>query len=88
MYDFLEKLFFLVLPRLRDFKGLSLSQFDGQGNFNIGLREQTVFPEVNLDKVRKTRGLQITIVTNTRDQKKAKVLLEVLGLPFAKDKGK
>jgi len=61
---------------------------DGQGNFNIGLREQTVFPEVNLDKVRKTRGLQITIVTNTRDQKKAKVLLEVLGLPFAKDKGK
>ncbi len=85
MYDFLEKLFFLVLPRLRDFKGLSLSQFDGQGNFNIGLREQTIFPEINLDKIKKTRGLQVTIVTNTQDQEKAKILLEVLGLPFAKD---
>lgn len=84
MYDFLEKLFFLVLPRLRDFKGLSVKQFDGSGNFNIGLREQTVFPEINVDKVKKTRGLQATIVTNTQDEEKAKVLLEVLGLPFAR----
>jgi len=84
MYDFLEKLFFLVLPRLRDFKGLPAKQFDGSGNFNIGLREQTVFPEINIDKIKKTRGLQVTIITNTQDEEKAKVLLEVLGLPFAK----
>lgn len=83
MYDFLEKLFFLVLPRLRDFKGLSVNQFDSSGNFNIGLREQTIFPEINIDKIKKVRGLQVSIVTNTQDKEKAKILLEVLGLPFA-----
>lgn len=85
MYDFLEKLFFLVLPRLRDFRGLSIKQFDGNGNFNIGLREQVVFPEIDIDKIKKVRGLQVTIVTNTRDEEKARVLLAVLGLPFAKE---
>ena len=86
MYDFLEKLFFLVLPLLRDFKGLSLRQFDHNGNFNIGLEDQTVFPEINLDKVKKTRGLQITIVTSTKKKSEAESLLKVLGLPFVRQK--
>lgn len=85
MYDFLERLFKLVLPRLKDFRGLSKDQFDGQGNYNIGLEEQTVFPEVNVDKIDKVRGLQVTIVTNTRDDKEAEILLRNLGLPFEKE---
>jgi len=84
--DFLEKLFLLVLPRLRDFKGVSPNQFDQGGNFNIGLREQTVFPEIDIDKVKKQRGLQITIVTKSRNRREAKILLETLGLAFKKEK--
>jgi large subunit ribosomal protein L5 len=82
MYDFLERLFNLVLPRLRDFRGLSAESFDREGNFNIGIPDQLVFPEVDVDKVKKQKGLQVTIVTNTKDIKKARLLLELMGLPF------
>jgi large subunit ribosomal protein L5 len=85
MYDFLERLFKLVLPRLKDFRGLDKDQFDGHGNYNIGLEEQTVFPEINVDKIDKVRGLQITIVTNTRNDEKAEALLRNSGLPFKKE---
>jgi len=86
MYDFLEKLFKIVLPRLRDFQGVSAKSFDGRGNYNLGLSEHTVFPEVDLAKVDKARGLQITIVTDAKDDQKAKRLLELLGMPFEKTK--
>jgi large subunit ribosomal protein L5 len=85
MYFFLEKLFRIVLPKLRDFKGVSSSGFDGQGNYNLGLTEQIVFPEIDYAKIDKTRGLQITLVTSTKDEKQAKRLLEDLGMPFIKD---
>ena len=84
MYIFLEKLFKIVLPRLRDFKGVSLKGFDGQGNYNLGIREQIVFPEVDYAKIDKVRGLQITFVTNAGDDGKAKRLLVELGMPFEK----
>jgi large subunit ribosomal protein L5 len=84
MYDFIEKLFKLVLPTLRDFKGLSSSSFDSAGNYNFSLEEQTVFSEVDLDKVKKVRPLQITMVTSTNDKKHSKMLLSSLGLPFQK----
>jgi len=84
MYAFLEKLFKIVLPRLRDFKGVANSGFDGRGNYNLGLSEQIVFPEIDYAKIDKIRGLQITIVTNAQDDQKAKRLLEELGVPFEK----
>lgn len=84
MYDFLEKLVKIVLPRVRDFHGVSLSGFDGQGNYNFGVSEQIVFPEIDYAKIDKVRGLQITIVTNMNDKIKAKRLLEELGMPFEK----
>lgn len=84
MYDFLEKLFTIVLPRTRDFRGVSPKSFDSKGNYNSGLSEMTVFPEVDYSQLDKSRGLQVTIVTNTDDNKEAKRLLEELGLPFAK----
>jgi large subunit ribosomal protein L5 len=86
MYDFLEKLFKIVLPRLRDFQGVSAKSFDGRGNYNLGIGEQTVFPEIDYAKVDKTRGLEITIVTGAADDQKAKRLLELLGMPFEKPK--
>lgn len=84
MYDFLERLFWLVLPRMRDFHGVSLAGFDGRGNYNLGIPEIIVFPEIDYAKIDKIRGLQVTIVTNTKDNKKAKRLLEELGMPFAR----
>lgn len=86
MKDFLTKLFSIVLPRLRDFQGLSRDSFDGQGNYNLGIPEQIVFPEIDYEKIDKIRGLQITIVTNARSDEKAEKLLEGLGMPFAKEK--
>lgn len=85
MYNFLEKLFTIILPRLRDFKGISKKSFDGRGNYNLGLREQIVFPEIDYAKIDKVRGLQITIVTDAKDNKQAERLLEELGMPFEKD---
>ncbi len=84
MYDFVEKLFTLVLPTLRDFKGLPLGSFDSDANYNFTLEEQTVFSEIDLDKVKKVRSLQITLVTSTSVKKEAKMLLSALGLPFSK----
>lgn len=84
MYLFLDRLFSIVLPRLRDFRGLSLKSFDGGGNYNLGLREHAVFPEIDVTKS-STRSLEITIVTNTKDKKVAKRLLELMGMPFEKE---
>jgi large subunit ribosomal protein L5 len=84
MYTFLEKLFKIVLPRLRDFQGVSLKSFDGRGNYSLGISEFTVFPEFEYGKTTKTKGLEITITTNAGDDQKAKRLLEELGMPFEK----
>jgi large subunit ribosomal protein L5 len=86
MYDFLDKLFSIVLPRLRDFRGLGRDSFDKFGNYTLGLAEHTLFPEVELGKIG-SRGLEITIVTSTEDKKKAVALLESLGMPFKKKGG-
>lgn len=85
MYDFLERLFRIVLPRLRDFKGVSRRAFDNSGNYTLGIAEHTVFPEIDIGKVGKVRGLEITIVTNTHDKKKSMRLFEELGMPFEKE---
>lgn len=82
MEDFLTKLFNIVLPRVRDFRGLSPSGFDGHGNYTLGIEEQTVFPEVEFGKTEKVKGLEITIVTNAQTDQKAKRLLELMGMPF------
>lgn len=85
MQDFLKKLVGIVLPRLRDFQGVPTSSFDGHGNYNLGLAEQIVFPEIDYAKIDKVRGLQVTIVTDSDSDKKAKKLLEEMGMPFAKE---
>jgi len=84
MLDFWEKLVKIVLPRQRDFKGISDKSFDSQGNLNLGFREQTIFPDLEYDQIDKARGLEITVVTSTTEKKQAKMLLEELGLPFKK----
>jgi len=84
MYDFAEKLFNIILPRLRDFQGLSDQAFDGQGNYNMVVKDQTYFPEINQDKVNKIRSVQATFVTSASSKKEAKMLLSALGFPFAK----
>ena len=84
MYDFLLKLFSVVLPRLRDFRGLPKRNFDKNANYTFGMTEHTVFPEIDLTKVTKPFGMEITLVTTTKDQKKAEKLLESLGMPFEK----
>lgn len=84
MYDFVEKLFNLVLPRLRDFKGLPLTAFDKNGNYNLTIKDQTYFPEIDLNKVNQIRSLQVTLVTSTSSQSDSKMLLSALGLPFQK----
>ena len=82
MYDFLDKLMNVVLPRIRDFQGVSPKSFDGRGNFSLGLQEQIVFPEIDYDKVDKIRGMEITIVTSARTDEEARRLLQLLGMPF------
>lgn len=84
MYVFLDKLFNVVLPRIRDFRGLPAKSFDGRGNYNLGLREQLVFPEVNYDKVDKARGMDITIVTTAKTDEEATEFLTAMGLPLQK----
>ena len=86
MYDYFEKLVSIALPRVRDFQGTKRSSFDGQGNYSLGLTEQLVFPEVDYDKIDKVRGLEISITTTTSDDKKAMRLLDLLGMPFEKEK--
>jgi large subunit ribosomal protein L5 len=82
MYHFLEKLVKIVIPRIRDFRGIAESALDQHGNLNLGFPEQTIFPEIDFDKIDKIRGLQVTIVTSTNDRKSAKKLFEFLGIPF------
>ncbi|MCX7941402.1 MAG: 50S ribosomal protein L5 [Endomicrobia bacterium] len=84
MYDFLEKLIYIALPKIRDFHGISPKGFDGRGNYNLGLTEQYVFPEVNIEKSDRARGMNITIVTSARVDNEAKELLTLLGFPFRK----
>lgn len=84
MWYFLEKFIKIVLPRFKDFHGISEKSLDGRGNLNIGVAEQTLFPEISYDKIDKVRGLQVTIVTDAGDNKKAKVLFSALGIPFEK----
>lgn len=82
MYAFLDKLINIVLPKVRDFKGVSKDSFDSQGNLNLGLSEQTIFPEVDYKSVDKIRGLAVTITTSAKDKVTGKKLLELLGMPF------
>lgn len=84
MYQFIDKLFSLVLAKVRDFGGVKRSAFDKKGNYTLGLKEQIIFPEVDYDKIDKIRGLEITFVTNAGDRKKSFRLLELLGMPFEK----
>jgi len=84
MWDFLDRLMNIVLPRVRDFRGVSPESFDGRGNYTLGLREQIIFPEIEYDQVDKIRGLEITIVTSAGNDERAKVLLQMLGMPFRK----
>jgi large subunit ribosomal protein L5 len=86
MYIFLDKLFNIVLPRIRDFRGLPRKSFDGRGNYNLGLKEQTVFPEINYDKVDKLRGMDIVIVTSAKTDEEAGEFLQAMGLPLQKEK--
>lgn len=84
MYAFMDKLMNLALPRVRDFRGLPPKGFDGRGNYNMGLKEQIVFPEINFDRVEKARGMNITICTSGKTDAEGKALLEALGMPFRK----
>ena len=82
MYDFLERLVMIALPRVRDFRGFSEKSFDGTGNLSLGIKEHIVFPEINYDKIEKIRGLNITIVTSTCNVQHAKALLAGFNIPF------
>ena len=82
MYNFLTKLIHIVLPRIRDFKGISPNSFDGRGNYNLGLKEQLIFPEISYDDVTQVRGLDISIVTTAKTDEEARALLKAFGMPF------
>jgi len=84
MYEFLDKLVNISLPRVRDFRGVSTTAFDGRGNYTLGVKEQIIFPEIEYDKVSKVRGMDIVIVTTAKTNEEAKELLDALGMPFAK----
>ncbi len=84
MYQFLDKLINVALPRIRDFQGISSEAFDGRGNYTLGLREQLVFPEIDYDKVDKVRGMEISIVTTARTDEEGRRLLKLMGMPFKK----
>ena len=84
MYEFLDRLINIAIPRIRDFRGIEPNGFDGHGNFNLGLTEQYIFPEINVEKSDKPRGMNITIVTTAEKDEHAKALLESLGMPFKK----
>ncbi len=85
MYEFLDRLFSVALPRVRDFRGISDSAFDGRGNYSLGLKEQLIFPEIDFDKIDKIRGMNICICTTANTDEEAKALLELIGAPFARD---
>lgn len=83
MYEFIDRLFNVALPRVRDFRGVSPKSFDGRGNYSLGLREQLIFPEIDYDKVDKIRGMQIAFTTTAKTDEEGKALLKMLGMPFA-----
>jgi large subunit ribosomal protein L5 len=84
MYEFLDKLISIALPRVRDFKGVSPKAFDGRGNYSLGIKEQLIFPEISYEKVEKVRGMDVIIVTTAKTNKEAYSLLDLMGMPFAK----
>lgn len=84
MYDFVDKLFNLALPRVRDFRGINPNSFDGRGNYSLGLKEQLIFPEMEYDKIDKVRGMDICFVTTAKTDEEARELLTLMGAPFAK----
>jgi large subunit ribosomal protein L5 len=84
MYEFLDRLVSVSLPRIRDFRGVSPNSFDGRGNYTLGLRDQIMFPEIDYDKIDKTRGLEVSIVTTARNDEEGRRLLTLMGMPFAK----
>ena len=84
MYEFIDRLFNVAMPRIRDFRGFSDVSFDGHGNYSLGLTEQLIFPEVDFDKIKKTHGMDVTFVTSARTNEEGKRLLELLGLPFVR----
>ncbi len=83
MYEFVDKLFNVALPRVRDFRGVSADSFDGRGNYSMGIKEQLIFPEINYDKVDRIRGMNITLVTTSRTDEEARELLKLMGMPFS-----
>lgn len=85
MYDFFDKLVNAVLPRMREFQGVPPNSFDGSGNYTLGIKEQTIFPEVDYDKIDKVRGLEVSIITTAKADEEGRHLLELLGMPFTKD---
>jgi len=85
MYEFIDRLLNLALPRIRDFKGVSAKAFDGRGNYALGIREQIIFPEIEYDKIDKIKGMNIVINTSARTDEEAKALLEMMGMPFEKN---
>jgi large subunit ribosomal protein L5 len=84
MYEFLDKLVSIALPRVRDFRGISADSFDGRGNYTLGVKEQLIFPEINFDKVKKVRGMDIVIVTTAKTDEEGRTLLSLLGMPYKK----
>lgn len=84
MWDFIDKLMNFALPRVRDFRGVPDRGFDGRGNFTLGVKEHSIFPEINIDRVEKPKGMNVTIVTTARTDKEGKMLLDLLGMPFKK----
>ena len=83
MYDFVDKLFSIALPRVRDFRGVPLNSFDGRGNFSMGVREQLIFPEIDYDKIDRIRGMDISFVTTAKTDEESRELLRLLGMPFS-----
>jgi large subunit ribosomal protein L5 len=88
MYEFFDRLVATALPRIRDFRGLSPRSFDGRGNYTLGVTDQTIFPEIELDKIKRQQGMDITIVTSARTNDEAMDLLKLMGMPFAESKAK
>jgi large subunit ribosomal protein L5 len=84
MYEFMDRLINVALPRVRDFRGVSTKSFDGRGNYTLGLREQIIFPEISYDKIDKARGMNITFVTSAKTNEGARALLNEMGMPFRK----
>jgi large subunit ribosomal protein L5 len=86
MYEFFDRLVAVTLPRIRDFRGTSPRSFDGRGNYSLGIADQTVFPEIELDKIKRQQGMDITIVTSAQNDEEARELLKLMGMPFAEGK--